>query len=148
MRTGLSLISVLMSAGALGAELPREAAEVALASLIADDRDSKDIVYCISIEEKDASPETLAKLQRPDRVIVAGSKCRFVFDPARGSYEIASKKRAYIVSVAHPQWVSPSALTLELARRHSGKWAYGWTARLEFRDGHWRLLGKSNDWVS
>ena len=35
MRTGLSLISVLMSAGALGAELPREAAEVALASLIA-----------------------------------------------------------------------------------------------------------------
>jgi len=35
MRTGLSLISVLMSAGALGAELPREAAEVAFASLIA-----------------------------------------------------------------------------------------------------------------
>ena len=35
MRTGLSLISVLMSAGALGAELPRAAAEGALASLIA-----------------------------------------------------------------------------------------------------------------
>jgi hypothetical protein len=140
------LLLVLAAAPPAGPEIPTQVAELVLAAQI--DENPDDFVLCIKISGSDAPPQVLAKLQRVGRTIVPGSECRWVVQPDRGSYHKKSKRPAYILDLAHPKWISPSSLTVEVESQHHGKWANGRTVELALVSGQWRIVGVSNEWVS
>jgi hypothetical protein len=139
----------MLSPAASSTPLPQEVATLALATYVdAGLGGSESWVLCVAVEKSDPPSDVIRSLQRPNRMVVAGSECKVVLPRDPGTHYIKTHRPAAYVNVHLVGWQSSTALTVEASFQHNGKWGAGRQIDFIKIDGHWVIAKKGSEWVS
>jgi hypothetical protein len=122
-----------------GGPVPTDLAKVVLMKLITD-IDTPKLVLCLQINGRNPPTSTLRELQRPDRIVVAGSECHDWEDTQRGSWYRKTGAPAHFLRVSDAIWKSKSNVEVQAQDHFHGKWARYWVVRLVRANGVWKIV--------
>lgn len=100
----------------------------------------RNMVLCLSVDARDASPAVLAAVGRNGAPVVPASRCTRDYDPARGSIETATGKPALLGAVHSFKATGPDAGTVEFEAFHHGEFAHYKTLQVRRVDGRWQVV--------
>jgi hypothetical protein len=99
----------------------------------------RNMVLCLTVDARDASPAVLQSVRGTGATVVPGSKCVRDYDPARGSLEAATGKAAMLGSVHSFKATGPDAGTVEFEAFHHGEFANYKTLEVRRVGGRWQV---------
>ena len=110
---------------------------------------SSEFVYCLSVDDEDASSDVVTQLARDDFTIVGASKCTQNIDVRTGgSFHTDSRRKAMFVRVMNFSSEDPTHAIVEWESYHNGFYAEGSKLRLELSDGVWRVIQRFEAWIA
>ena len=145
--TGTAIVPLLLAASGLGtARIPDQLAVLVLVREM--ERIPKDMILCAEVDHRDASATALASLRETGREVLPASKCRWVVDVHKGSYEIRTKQPVHFIAVWGARSLPDGTLELQAEEKYHGKWASHWTVHARQVRGEWEIVTFHLEWLA
>ncbi|QSX77135.1 hypothetical protein [Agrilutibacter solisilvae] len=100
----------------------------------------RNMVLCLTVDGRDASPAVIRWVRPTGQGAVPGSACLRDYDPARGSIEKKTGKPALLAAVHSFKSTGANSGTIEFESFHHGEFAHYKTLEVRRTGGRWQVV--------